>query len=49
VPGQTSKKIETPAICVKDDWSEELPVLEAEMDLLETHMLDIITAMVQHS
>ncbi len=49
MPGQKSKKIETPDICVKDDWTEELPILETEMNLLESQMLDIITAMVQHS
>jgi len=49
VPGQTSKKMETPTICVKDDWSKELPILESEMDLLEAYMLDVITAMIQRN
>ena len=48
MPGQTTQKTETPEIRVTDDWSEELPITDAELDLFEAHLLDMIKAMVQH-
>ncbi len=33
---------------VTDDWPNELPITETELELFECHLLDIITAMVQH-
>ncbi len=48
MPGNQPTKIEAPAFCVKDNWPEEMPITDAELDLFEEHILDIITAMVQH-
>ena len=48
MPGNKPKKSEIPAFRVKDDWPDELPITEAELELFETHLLDMITAMVQH-
>ncbi len=48
MPGKKPKKTETPAFLVKDDWPEELPITDAELELFETHLLDMISAMVQH-
>lgn len=33
---------------VTDDLPSELPVTEAEVDLLADHLLDIVTAMIHH-
>ena len=40
----TNDKFDT----VTDDWPDELPIVEAELELFERDLLDIITAMVQH-
>lgn len=45
--GQLTKKLH-PSIPVTDDWPECLPITEAELELYEHHLLDIIAAMVQH-
>ena len=47
--GQNSRKTETLDRVVTDDWLEQLPITDAELELFEVHMLDIITAMIQHS
>lgn len=36
------------AINVIDDWPEDLPITEVELEFFESEMLDIITAMFQH-
>ena len=43
-----TKNAETDGFAITNDWPEDLPITEAELDLFETHMLDIITAMIQH-
>jgi hypothetical protein len=48
VPSQTPKRTEAKELRVIDDWPEELPITEAELDLFEAHLLDMITAMAQH-
>ena len=48
MPARKSKKTEVAAFRVRDDWPEILPITEAELELFEAHMLDLITIMVQH-
>jgi len=48
VPARKSKKTEVAAFRVINDWPVELPITEAELELFEAHMLDLITIMVQH-
>jgi hypothetical protein len=33
---------------VIDDWPEDVPITEVELELFEQHMLDILTAVTQH-
>ncbi|WP_158498751.1 hypothetical protein [Magnetospira sp. QH-2] len=32
---------------VATDWMDELPITEAELDLVERHFLDLLTSMIQ--
>jgi len=48
VPGHEKDKIEAQSIAVTDDWPEDMPITEAEIELFERYMLDFVTAMIQH-
>ena len=48
MPTRQTQKSESKSFIVVDDWPDELPITEDELDLLEVHFLDIITAMTQH-
>lgn len=48
MPNPTTTKTEDQDKKVSTDWPEELPIMEVELDLLEEHLLDILTTMIQH-
>lgn len=37
------------AVAVIDDWPDDLPITNAELELVERELLDIVMAMFQHS
>ena len=46
MPGHKKDTIEAEAVVI-NDWSDGPPITEAELELFERHMFDIITAMIQ--
>lgn len=37
-----------PEAAVETDWPANMPILDGEMELLEEHLLDILSVMIQH-
>ncbi|HEY9079476.1 hypothetical protein [Magnetovibrio sp.] len=48
MPNSTATESKVSDTSVSTNWPDELPVVDAEMDLFEEHLLDILTAMFQH-
>lgn len=48
MPGQNREQTDSATFIITDDWPEGLPITEEELELLEVHFLDIVTAMIQH-
>lgn len=47
MPNAESTEKRVPEMLVSHDWQDHLAVTEAEMELCEEHLLNILSAMVQ--